>query len=277
MSGGNWKEMYLAACEGDLDLVAFHVQQGVDVNYAHPEFLSTPLVACLLAGQEAVALYLLDHGADPHLHSESDGMAPAQAARSAGMARVQARLAALGAGQREPEAAVPAKHATHRPALRFVVPSVLLLVAAIHALPVMGVIGATKLSQLYGVPIQDANLELLLRHRAVLFGLLAAFLAFAALRPALHRLALVAGLVSVVSFLLLAQPASALNAAVVNVVRADWVALALLVVGTAVHVVHRARTAELAFGPGVGTWRIGMVDNPTGKTLSRPSLRAPKD
>ena len=97
MSGGDWKEMYLAACEGDLELVDFHVKTGVDVNFAHPEFLSTPLVASLLAGQEEVALYLLGHGADPLLHSESDGLTPAQAAERAGLARVQARLAALGA------------------------------------------------------------------------------------------------------------------------------------------------------------------------------------
>ena len=32
--------------------------------------------------------------------------------------------------------------------MRFVVPTVLILVALIHALPVMGVLGATKLSQL---------------------------------------------------------------------------------------------------------------------------------
>ena len=34
VSGGNWKEMYLAARTGDLDLVGFHVQMGVDVDYA---------------------------------------------------------------------------------------------------------------------------------------------------------------------------------------------------------------------------------------------------
>lgn len=97
MDGGNWKEMFNAACEGDMDLVAYHVKNGVDVNYAHPEFLSTPLVAAALAGQEAVALYLLDAGAQPGLHSEFDGMAPLQAARRAGLVALEARLLALGA------------------------------------------------------------------------------------------------------------------------------------------------------------------------------------
>ena len=76
MSGGDWKEMFNAGCEGDLALVEHHVKSGVDVNYAHPEFLSTPLVAAILAGQEAVALYLLDHGANPALPSEFDAATP---------------------------------------------------------------------------------------------------------------------------------------------------------------------------------------------------------
>jgi|JI10StandDraft_1071094.scaffolds.fasta_scaffold81916_2 hypothetical protein len=130
--------------------------------------------------------------------------------------------------------------------MRFIVPSVLILVAAIHALPVMGVLGAAKLSQLYGITVQDPNLELLLRHRAVLFGLLAAFLAYAAVRPELHRIALVAGFASVVSFLLLAQFTSSLNTALVTVVRADWFALPLLVVGTIAQVGVPTETAAHA-------------------------------
>lgn len=97
MSGGNWKEMFDAAVAGDLGLVEYHVESGVDVNYAHPEFLSTPLVASILAGQEAVARYLLESGANPGLPSEFDGLTPVQAARQAGLAELEARLVELGA------------------------------------------------------------------------------------------------------------------------------------------------------------------------------------
>lgn len=96
MSGGNWKEMFNAGCEGDLALVEHHVKSGVDVNYAHPEFLSTPLVAAILARQEAVALYLLDHGANPALPSEFDAATPLQAARQMGLVAVQEKLHAMG-------------------------------------------------------------------------------------------------------------------------------------------------------------------------------------
>ena len=58
--------------------------------------------------------------------------------------------------------------------MRYGVPVILVLVAVVHALPLVGVLGAGKLAQLYGTPVQDAGVELLLRHRAVLFGLLAA-------------------------------------------------------------------------------------------------------
>ena len=72
---------------------------------------------------------------------------------------------------------------------------------------------------------------------AVLFGLLAAFLGYAALRPELHRLALVAGLASVASFLLLAwlQRGDGLGGPLMRVVWVDGVALALLVAALAVH------------------------------------------
>lgn len=97
MSGGDWKELFNAGCAGDLALVDYHVKGGVDVNYAHPEFLSTPLVGAILAGQSAVAHYLLDHGALPDLPSEFDALTPVQAARQAGLRDVEDRLVAMGA------------------------------------------------------------------------------------------------------------------------------------------------------------------------------------
>jgi hypothetical protein len=67
------------------------------------------------------------------------------------------------------------------------------------------------------------------RHRAVLFGLLAAFLAYAAFHRHLHSLALIAAAVSVVAFLALAISVRNYNSALSSVVKADILALALLV------------------------------------------------
>ncbi|HRK38296.1 MAG TPA: ankyrin repeat domain-containing protein [Burkholderiaceae bacterium] len=96
MDGGNWKELFDAACKGDTDLLRYHISRGVDVNYAHPEFLSTPLVACILERKPDSAFMLLDNGADPTLFSEFEGMTPMQAAVSVGLAPVVSRLTEMG-------------------------------------------------------------------------------------------------------------------------------------------------------------------------------------
>lgn len=96
MSGGDWKAMFGAAVKGDAELVRFYLDQGVDVDYSHPEFQETTLVATILAGQEEVAHLLLDRGADPGLESLADRLTPAQAARQVDMSSVTTRLASLG-------------------------------------------------------------------------------------------------------------------------------------------------------------------------------------
>lgn len=112
--------------------------------------------------------------------------------------------------------------------MRHLVTVALLGVAVIHLLPVVGVTG--RLRALYGLGELDAQVELLLRHRAVLFGLPGACCAWAAFEPGLQTPALVAGLVSTLSFLLLAHGAP-LNAALTRVHRVDVVALVLVLVG----------------------------------------------
>lgn len=124
--------------------------------------------------------------------------------------------------------------------MKFIVPTVLALVALLHALPLAGVLGAERLAALYGVEAHEANLQLLLRHRAVLFGLLAALLGWAACRPALHGLGLVAGGVSVGAFLVLAALGGPINAALSTVVKLDIAALILLLAAGLVHLLRPA-------------------------------------
>lgn len=85
MSGGDWKELYYAARDGNLGLVEYHLRSGIDPNYAHPEFMSTPLVAAVLNGHADAARCLLEHGADPDLLSDLDGVTPREAAMHVGM------------------------------------------------------------------------------------------------------------------------------------------------------------------------------------------------
>lgn len=120
-----------------------------------------------------------------------------------------------------------------------VVAGLLLFVGIIHLLPVSGVLGAERLSVLYGLSLNDPNLEILMRHRAVLFGLLGLFLIYAAFKPALQPLAFLAGFLSVSSFLALAWSVGGYNEAVRKVVVADIVATVALFVAAAVYVIGR--------------------------------------
>ena len=118
-----------------------------------------------------------------------------------------------------------------RLSMRLLVSAMLLVVGVIHLLPLSGVLGGARLVSVYGAPIDDPNLEILMRHRAVLFGLLGAFLIYAAFKPPFQGIALLAGLISVVSFMLLAWTVGGYNAQLATVFKADIVALGCLAIG----------------------------------------------
>ncbi len=114
--------------------------------------------------------------------------------------------------------------------------TVLLLIAGVILfLPVTGILGAARLSSLYGLAFDEPNLLILMRHRAVLFGLIGGFICAAAFRPAWQPLAFTAGAVNIVSFLWLAWSVSHYNTALHRVVIADWIALACLLAAAALH------------------------------------------
>ena len=120
--------------------------------------------------------------------------------------------------------------------MRYLVSAMLLVVAVIHLLPLSGALGGERLASLYGLSLNEPNLAILMRHRAVLFGLLGLFLLYAAFNPPLQTLAFIAGFISLVSFLWLAWSVGGYNAQVARVVMADIVALVCLVVGAVAHV-----------------------------------------
>ncbi|MFM8910929.1 MAG: phosphopantetheine adenylyltransferase, partial [Gemmatimonadota bacterium] len=94
----------------------------------------------------------------------------------------------------------------------------LVVVGLIHLLPLSGVLGGGRLSVLYGLPFDEPNLAILMRHRAVLFGLLGLFLCVAAFRPAWQTIAFVAGFISVVCWRWGARSVGGYNAAGARVV-----------------------------------------------------------
>ena len=115
----------------------------------------------------------------------------------------------------------------------------LLLVGIIHLLPVSGVLGSERLTALYGVSLSDPNLLILMRHRAVLFGLLGLFMVYAAFRPSLQPLAFLAGFLSVASFMVIAWSVGGYNESIRKVVIADVVAIVALGIAGVLYVLSR--------------------------------------
>lgn len=122
--------------------------------------------------------------------------------------------------------------------MRYVVSAMLIVVGVIHLMPLSGALGSERLAALYGLSFDQPDLAILMRHRAILFGLLGAFLLLAAFRTELQTIALVAGFVSVASFLYIAWSTGNNNAQLGRVVAADVVALACLVIGAVAHGYH---------------------------------------
>ena len=119
------------------------------------------------------------------------------------------------------------------------VATILLITAGIiHLLPLPGVLGVSQLSRLYGVVIDDPNVALLMRHRAVLFGLLGTLMVAAAFRTQLRAVAYAAGLANAIAFVAMAWSVSNYNASIGRVVVADIVAIGCLLL--AIGIDHRS-------------------------------------
>lgn len=116
--------------------------------------------------------------------------------------------------------------------MRYLISASLVITGIIHLLPITGVLGAETLAMLYGTSFDDPSLAILMRHRAVLFGLLGALFVIAAFKPSLQSLAFVFGFVSVLSFLWLAWSTGNYSIQINRIVIADLIALVSLIVGS---------------------------------------------
>ena len=109
---------------------------------------------------------------------------------------------------------------------------VLLVIAGlINFLPVIGVLSAGRIAGAYEIEIEGTDMELLLRHRALLFGLVGGFLLASVFVPAWQWPAIFIAGLSMLGFLVLAWELAPLNAALVRIALADLVGLACLAGG----------------------------------------------
>ncbi len=110
--------------------------------------------------------------------------------------------------------------------------------ALIHLMPLIGALGPLRVAQMYDVKVDGPDLTVLLVHRAVLFGLLAAALVLAIFCEDARRYVVGAVLISDVAFLAIAAMNSGLNSKMKRVVRADVISIVLLAAAGVAHLVR---------------------------------------
>jgi len=86
---------------------------------------------------------------------------------------------------------------------QIVIKAGLIIAAIINLLPLVGVLSREQLEKLYALPITDPNLEVLMRHRAVLFGIVGGLLITSVFQAEWQTPAIIAGLLSMISFIVL--------------------------------------------------------------------------
>jgi len=112
----------------------------------------------------------------------------------------------------------------------------LFLAGVVNFAPAMIIFFPEKVAQSYGLQWSDANLELLMRHRGVLFGLIGGLMMYAAIFKRNENLAVLLGSISMATFILLYFLSSdSLSMGLHKVMRIDVVALSTLLIVYLVH------------------------------------------
>ena len=106
----------------------------------------------------------------------------------------------------------------------------LIIVGLINFLPVLGVLSAQTLENAYGIALSSNDMIILMRHRALLFGVLGGFILVSAFSPFYQGAAMVMAGISMAGFAVLALSIGEFNPSVHKVLMADYVGIAFLVI-----------------------------------------------
>ena len=74
--GGDWKEMFRGVETNDFGLVRYYLAHDIDVNYQHPEFLTSPLIESIRRNHLDMMKFLLENGALPDIYEAESYKSP---------------------------------------------------------------------------------------------------------------------------------------------------------------------------------------------------------
>ena len=106
--------------------------------------------------------------------------------------------------------------------------SVLLLITGlINFLPVIGVLSSDQINGLYGLEIDNRDLMILLRHRALLFGVIGGFVIYSAFKRQYQLASILMMLVSMFGFLVILYLEGSSNYALAKIALIDVIGIVL--------------------------------------------------
>ncbi|MFN0202134.1 MAG: zinc-binding dehydrogenase [Bacteroidia bacterium] len=95
MKQADWKEMFKAVQENDADLLLFYIQQGIDLDYQHPEYFTSALIESVRLRHSFITKTLLENGASPEICEVESGKTAGQIARELNNTEAMNLLAAF--------------------------------------------------------------------------------------------------------------------------------------------------------------------------------------
>ena len=125
--------------------------------------------------------------------------------------------------------------------MKYVLPGGLVVAALVNLAPIVGVISAETLVALYGIRLESPDLIILMRHRAILFGLVGSFILLSVFRPVLRPLAITAALASMLSFIALAFLVGDYSQKIANLIAGDLVASVILLAALGITYVSKRK------------------------------------
>ena len=111
-----------------------------------------------------------------------------------------------------------------------IITTLLILVGLINVFPLLGVLSAEVLATAYNIPAPEGDLLILMRHRALLFGVVGSIVLVSAFRRQLQPTAMVAAFVTMIGFIVLTLGSGEYGQKIYNVMLIDVFSTVLLVV-----------------------------------------------
>ena len=106
----------------------------------------------------------------------------------------------------------------------------LAVVGLINFVPIAGLLSAQKLESSYSIELASNNLIILMRHRALLFGVLGGFIFYSAFVPSYQGAAMIMAAVSMVGYVALVYLVGGYNDSMFKVLVVDVVGVVLLAI-----------------------------------------------